>query len=42
MAPSLLNSTVFPDWAADGSDAALADAYIRELELRIKPFTRTQ
>ena len=40
--PFLPAATAFPAWAADGSDAALADAYIRELELRIKPFTRTQ
>ncbi|QJQ03382.1 WbuC family cupin fold metalloprotein [Herbaspirillum rubrisubalbicans] len=40
--PFLPNATVFPDWAPDGSDAALAGRYVGELEQRIKSATEKQ
>ena len=35
--PFQLGATDFPSWAPDGSDAAAAERYIRELDQRIHP-----
>lgn len=40
--PFLPATTVFPDWAPDGSDVGLAESYIQNLEQRIKSLTGTQ
>ncbi|MFL9880074.1 WbuC family cupin fold metalloprotein [Herbaspirillum rhizosphaerae] len=40
--PFQLGTTEFPDWAPDGSDAAAAERYIRNLDQRINPQTGKQ
>jgi cupin fold WbuC family metalloprotein len=35
--PFQLGTTVFPEWAPDGTDVAAAERYIRDLDQRIHP-----
>jgi len=37
--PFQLGTTVFPDWAPDGSDIDAAERYIRDVDQRINPST---